>query len=176
MTKTYEKAPPKLKNSINLEAKQIAETIKLSDRIESLAETEAFITIKDHKENFENQKPCRLLIPSKSEIGHVSKVYLDQINKNIRTSLKLNQWKNTTNVIHWFEKIENKDTCTFVQLDIKDFYPSITEKIFDSAINFAKKHTNIDKERLRTTKHCRKSLLFLSNESWKKRVPMIALT
>ena len=32
ITKTYRKAPPKLANSINLEAKQIARNLKLADR------------------------------------------------------------------------------------------------------------------------------------------------
>ena len=34
ITKTYRKAPPKLANSVNLEAKQIARNLKLADRIE----------------------------------------------------------------------------------------------------------------------------------------------
>ena len=34
ITKSYRKAPPKLANSVNLEAKQIARNLKLADRIE----------------------------------------------------------------------------------------------------------------------------------------------
>ena len=34
ITKTFRKAPPKLANSINLKAKQIARNLKLADRIE----------------------------------------------------------------------------------------------------------------------------------------------
>ena len=52
VTKTYKKAPEKLQKSINLEAKSIATNLKLSDRIEKLAEAPAYITLKDHKENF----------------------------------------------------------------------------------------------------------------------------
>ena len=37
----------------------------------------------------------------------------------------------------WFNNIENKQSCTFIQLDIKDFYPSITETILDNAISLA---------------------------------------
>ena len=51
-TKTYKKDPQKLEKSINLEAKSIATNLKLSDRIEKLAEAPAYITLKDHKENF----------------------------------------------------------------------------------------------------------------------------
>ena len=59
VTKTYKKAPPKLQRSINLEAKHTVTKIKLSDRIEKLAETPAYITLKDHKDNF-RLKPVKL--------------------------------------------------------------------------------------------------------------------
>ena len=52
ITKTYKKSTKRLENAINMEAKHIAENIKLDDRTESLAQTPAFITLKDHKENF----------------------------------------------------------------------------------------------------------------------------
>ena len=169
ITKTYKKAPENLEKSINLEAKNIAKTLNLDEKAESLAKTEAFITLKDHKDNFQNKKPCRLIVPSKSELGHVSKFYLDKINKSIRQKLNLNQWKNTTDVIDWFKNINHKQNCTFIQLDIREFYPSISKNIFDNAINFAKTHANIAPEELRTIRHCRKSLLFFKNEGWKKK-------
>ena len=43
-----------------MEAKYIAKSIKLDDRIESLAKMPAFITLKDHKENFRSNHPCRM--------------------------------------------------------------------------------------------------------------------
>ena len=46
VTKTYKKAPEKLQKSINLEAKSIATKLKLSDRIEKLAEAPAYVTLK----------------------------------------------------------------------------------------------------------------------------------
>ena len=73
ITKTYKHAPPKLEASINFEAKHIASKLALSDRIEHLAKTLAYITLKDHKENFHASTPCRLINPCKSEIGKISK-------------------------------------------------------------------------------------------------------
>ena len=70
---------------------------------------------------------------------------------------------NTTDVINWFSKISQKDNCSFIQLDIKEFYPSITKTIFDDALNFAKTHTTIGRDEIRTIKHCQKSLLFSVN-------------
>ena len=52
VTKTYKKAPPKLETSINLEAKNTAGLFNLDDRIECIARTPAFITLKDYKPDF----------------------------------------------------------------------------------------------------------------------------
>ena len=128
VTKTYKKAPEKLQKSINLEAKSIAAKLKLSDRIEKLGEAPAYVTLKDHKENFRSKPSCRLINPCKNEIGKISKIVLEKINKRLLKELNFNQWKNTDDVIRWFRNIPNKSECKFMQLDIKEFYPSITEK------------------------------------------------
>ena len=75
-----------MENAINMEAKHITEN-KLDDRIESLTQTSAFITSKDHKENFRTSHPCRLINPSKSELGKFSKVILENVNKNLTLNL-----------------------------------------------------------------------------------------
>ena len=51
--------------------------IGLVDRIEQFVEREAYVTLKDHKENFLNNPKCRLINPSKSKMGKVSKKYLE---------------------------------------------------------------------------------------------------
>ena len=56
-----------------MKAKYIAKKLELSDRIEQLARNAAFITFKDHKENFRPKSPSRLINPSKSELGEISK-------------------------------------------------------------------------------------------------------
>ena len=45
-----------------------------------LEETEAYITLKDHKSEFPNKILFRLINQSKSSIGKISKVILDRIN------------------------------------------------------------------------------------------------
>ena len=52
LTKTYKKPKKNKVNRINSEAKRTAEKLKLDDRIGQLKETEAFISVKDHKEGF----------------------------------------------------------------------------------------------------------------------------
>ena len=82
---------------------------------------EAFISLKDHKENFENNPKCRLINPAKSDSGKISKLILDKINTHLRTILNVNQWRNTQNVIEWFGNIEQKSRHSFISFDIVDF-------------------------------------------------------
>ena len=103
ITKTYKKPNKSKVNRINSEAKRIAEKLKLHDRIQQFQETEAFILVKDHKEGFPNSPSFRLINPSKSEIGKISKHILDKINKSLLSNTKVNQWKNTSDAISWLK-------------------------------------------------------------------------
>ena len=82
VTAVYKKTTAKTKDKINHDASSIAKKLQLDSRIEQMAEREPFITIKDHKPNFENNTKCRLINPAKSEIGVISRHHLQQINKN----------------------------------------------------------------------------------------------
>ena len=129
-----------------MEAKNIAKKIQLSDRIECLAKTPAFITLKDHKDNFQSSLHCRLINPSKSELGKVSKSILENINQHLVKLLHVNQWKNSASVIEWFRNIEDKKNCTFIKFDIREFYPSSTKTIFDKDLLFAKQYHDISND------------------------------
>ena len=48
-------------DSINKEAKVIVEEFEVGDRVDCLAKTNAFITLKDHRENFRSNTICRLI-------------------------------------------------------------------------------------------------------------------
>ena len=123
----YKKAPEIPMNNINKEAKEIATKLNIDHKINSIAEEPAFITIKDHKPNFTTNPTYRLINPLKSEIGKISKHTLDNINTQLTNKLQLNQWKNTKAVTNWFTALPNKNNTAFIQFDITDFYPSITE-------------------------------------------------
>ena len=111
----------------------------------------------------------RLINPAKNEIGRISKSILDKINKRVKNDLELNQWKNTTEVIEWFKNINDKQSNKFVEFDIKDFYPSITESLRRNALEFASNHTPITPEEFEIIFHARKSLLFNNKEVWRKK-------
>ena len=50
-----------------------------------------------------------------------------------------------------------------------EFYCSITKAIIDNALSFAKQNKEILDKALWIIKHCRKLLLYLDNEAWKKK-------
>ena len=108
ITKTYKKTNKNKVNRINSEAKKTAEKLNLDDRIQQLQETEAFISVKDHKKGLPNSPSFRLINASKSEVGKISKHILEKINKSILSNTKVNQQKNTSDAISWFKNINNK--------------------------------------------------------------------
>ena len=143
ITKNYKKSNLTKLHNINKSAKKITEKLPVSDRIEKMQETEAYITIKDHKESFPNKIPCRLINPSKSSVGKISKVIFDKINDHIQKETSVNQQKDTSSVIEWFVNIKEKERSSFMVFDIESFYPSIAELLFTNAIQFAKQITEI---------------------------------
>ena len=128
-----------------------------------------FISLKDHKENFQNNPTVRLIKPAKNELGKISKVILDRINKNIQENLQLNRWENISTVIDWFITIQEKHLHSFVIFDIKDFYPPIKEKLLIKALKFAESYTDISDEDKCIINHSRKSLLLDNQASIKKK-------
>ena len=115
ITKTYKKSTNKKIEKINYTAKQITEKLSTANRVPMLEETEAYITIKDHKSEFPNKIQCRLINQSKSSIGKISKVILDRINEKIISSVTINQWKNASAVLKWYSKIPSKTQYLFIQ-------------------------------------------------------------
>ena len=71
--------------------------------MECIEESEAYIMIKDHKENFPEKSSFRLISHSESHFRKVRKLILDQINQNISQSTNVNQWKNNISIIDWFK-------------------------------------------------------------------------
>ena len=142
---------------------------KLEDRIECFPHREAFITLKDHKENFCNKPSCRLINPAKSELRKIAEFHIDKINKINQAKTKLRQWRSTKEVIAWYESLENKQKCKFIKIDIAEFYPFISEPLLQKALNFAQKFTEIDREMIDLIMHSRKSVLFEQNQVWVKK-------
>ena len=143
ITASYKKVGKENVQRISTEAKAIAQSLQLDDRINIMAERNAFITLKDHKANFANHPTCRLINPAKSNIGKISRQILQRINNNIRKKTNVTQWTNTSSVLEWFKKIDNKSAYTFIEFDIVEFYPSISAELLNQALDFAENYDNI---------------------------------
>ena len=104
VTSNSKKASNSIKKKINMASKKNLKNNKILNRIEINGEKNSFFTLKDHKDNFANNPQVRLINPAKNEL----EVILDKINLAIREHFSFNQWKNTQNVIDWFNKIPDK--------------------------------------------------------------------
>lgn len=169
ITKSYKKAPTNSSSKIISSEKKIAKNLNLDNRIDSLTEKNCFITLKDHKPNFANNPTCRLINPSKSEIGIISKKILQRINAKVVAAAELNQWKNSNAVIDWFKAIPNKPSHSFVTFDVVDFYPSISEELLSKALSFAEQHDQITDDEKHIIFQTKKSLLFNEDTAWCKK-------
>ena len=169
INRDYRKAPADALNKINDDAMDIIEKNKIKGRVKKYEQKEAFITIKDHKAGFPTTVKTRLINPSKTHIGKVAKTILDEINNAVKEKSKLVQWRNTQEVLSWFEYIPQKNTKCFVKFDIVDFYPSITSKSITQALKFARKYTKISRKDERIIRHSCKTLMFHDGKPWVKR-------
>ena len=79
---------------MNMEAKIIDKPYKLAERIDHLPKPETLITLKDHKDNFLNKPSCRLINPTKNQLGRISKKIIEQSNQEI---LKENRCQSVEN-------------------------------------------------------------------------------
>ena len=102
----------------------------------------------------------------KNELGKVNQLIIDKVNKKDISELHFNQWKNINSVLKWFIDISNKKDSSSIQLDMKEFYPSINKNILANSIQLEKMYLTIDNKDLRLIMHCRKSLQFFGEETW----------
>ena len=104
ITKAYKKVDDANYRTVNQEAKATATKLGIADRVHRMAEKPAFVTLKDHKENFDNSPKCRLLNPAKSELGKLSKQRTERLINGIKSNKRLSQWDDTGTVIELVPK------------------------------------------------------------------------
>ena len=77
--------------------------------------------------------PIRVINPTKSDLGKISKKILDRILRTLRNKLpSLNQFRSTDDALKWFNN-HQKHANGLITFDIENFYPSITERILKNA-------------------------------------------
>ena len=156
-------APHNLEADLNREDEIFANKLKVEDRIENIKNY--FITVKDHKGDFQNNPACTLINLSKTQKGKISKDTCTML----RTALNESQWRYTNDCIKWFTDYDKNDKCSFIKYDIKEFYPTITEKAVDEKLKLAKEYILILEDKINIIKHCCKSILYHNEELWIKK-------
>ena len=87
---------------------------------------------------------------------------LDRINAAVQSHINVNQWKDTSTVIDRFKNTPDKKSCYFMVFHIESFDRSISEKLFNESIQYAKNIVEIPD-------HSRNSLIFYENGPWVKK-------
>ena len=160
ITKDYKLADDNTINHINDEAARILSVRNVKKKIPKYVTNEAFITLKDHKQNFPHTIKCRTINPAKSHVGKWCKIILQKHQDRIRSKSGLTQWKNSMEVTKWFEKLNDKRSKCFINFDILEFYPSITKLHLIDAIKFSKEFTKFSDDDTELILHACQSVLF----------------
>ena len=169
VVKCYRKTPPDLEKELNSEAKILAHRLGIVNRVEKYNTKNCSIKIKDHKSDFKTNPECRLINPAKTQIGRVNKIIVQDICDSLRLALNINQWRSTKDCIKWFEEYDKNNRCSFINYDIREFYPSITEMTLDRAWSLDKEYMVIPLHKLEIIKHCCKTLLYYEDSIWIKK-------
>ena len=170
ITKNYKKASKEDIIQTNKKASRIANNLGIADRVDKFIESEAYITLKDHKQAFPKRIECRLLNPAKSNIGKISCQTLKTAIKQIKKGTMLNQWSSSDDVTKWFENININTKSTFFKFDIEQFYPSITSTLMHEAIQWAKHYYSFTEMEIQTITNARESYLFNNSIPWVKKI------
>ena len=93
ITSTNKKANENIQKRINEKGKEIVKKSfnNIIDKMDINAESNCYITSKDHKKSFSNNPKVCLINPAKNELGRISKTTLDNINMNLFQATKINQ-------------------------------------------------------------------------------------
>ena len=170
ITKNYKKVDKTVAEDIDIEAASLAHDLKLDDRIEGMALRESFLTLKDHKEDFPGKLSFRLINPAKTNVGRVSKSFLDRINAKVREETGYQQWRSTKDVLNWFDQLGDKESLLWLKFDIEAFYPSISETLLKKTIEFLRQFDYISEYEEELIFHCRRSILVGNGQSiWQKK-------
>ena len=167
--KDFKKAKEGEEEKITLEAKEAATKLEIGNRVFKTEMKSAKVTIKDHKEDFMNRPQTRLINPTKSNLGRVSKWKVEKLNQQLRSKTRLQQWLNTDATLAWFRQLEDKARLSFIVCDIVDYYPSITANLLDQALNWAAGVVEISEDDKALFHHTKNSLLWHKGSTWVKK-------
>ena len=152
-----------------IEHQKIVTKLELDKRVFKTEPRSAFVTVKDHKEDFRSNTKCRVINPAKPDIGKISKQILENVVSVIKQKTQLKQWRNTSDVLTWFKQLKNKKRKSFIVFDICSFYPSITPVIMKKSLDWARNYVEISEEDEDIMMKSKKSFLYTGSTPWVKK-------
>ena len=167
--KNYRKVNEKTTEEVRKAHTETAKELELEDRMFRTTPRNSFITLKDHKNDFNLRPGVRLINPTKNEMGQPAMQILDGIVKVIRRKTQLQQCTNTREVINWFTNLKNKKGLKFIVYDIDSFYPSITQEVMDDALEWASTYLEITPLEKKIIHQACQSFLYNEGTPWVKR-------
>ena len=167
--KHYRKATNEEVESIKAEHASVVTKLEIDDRVFKTTKSKARITLKDHKVDFRSKPKSRLINSCKPEIGKIAKRSLARIIEEIKAKTGLTQWKNSFDVIKWFREIKNKKNCSFIVLDVCEYYPSITEKLLKDALRWASSLAVISDDEMDIILSAKRSPLYMNSQAYRKK-------
>ena len=87
---------------INNNTCKLANKLHIEDRLGKFKMKDAYILFKVHKPNFRKKLQSRLINPSKTELGKVSKNIIQILFLMWKKNCHSNLWKNSNGTIEWF--------------------------------------------------------------------------
>ena len=164
------RGPQDLVTTYDREDKAVAEELDITDRqIHKTEKRGAFCTMKDTKSNFLNNPKCRLVNPTKSELGKVAKTILENIVHQAKVKSGLNLWRSTQSVIKWYKDIPDKNIQSFIKFDIVSYYPNISKKLLSDALNWARQYVPISDQDERIIFQSCRAVLVSDDKIWIKK-------
>ena len=141
LTTTYKVSDDNIIDKINNKSQEIISSKYFNLKNKKIP---MFLTVTDHKKDFPLNIELRTINPSKNLLGKISKNILEDIVTEIKKKTTIIQWKNTYELIKWFDQIKDKSTKCFVNFDIQKFYTGIKLKHLKNTIVFTRKFTDIN--------------------------------
>ena len=83
ISKTGKKSDSTIFNTLNRGRKNIAEKCDIAERVNCFSKLNAFVTLKEHKDNFQSNPKGTLINPATSDIREVSQFCTENINTKV---------------------------------------------------------------------------------------------
>ncbi|GAB1597579.1 hypothetical protein Ahia01_000034400, partial [Argonauta hians] len=82
---------------------------------------------------------------------------------------KLEQWAYSKQTIRWFYNLNVSSRSKFLQVDISNYYTSISKDLLIASLNFAQQNSDLTKDETLIILHARKTLVSFGGKLWTKK-------